>query len=83
MSTLERALSSGPQEQLLVAWILTHEHRTAECTVWSHPFGWELRVAVNRSTIETQLSRSSEHVMQIAATWKQIFEGAGWSNQSE
>jgi hypothetical protein len=41
------------QEQLSTAWILVLEHRTAECTVWSHAVGWELRVTVDGSTLQT------------------------------
>ena len=82
MSTLQGGFWSGPQEQLSIAWTLTLEHRIAECTVWSHPLGWELRVMVSRSLIQTQVSPSADLAMQAARTWQQIFQGAGWASHS-
>src|SRR5262249_52015300 len=63
MSTVQPEFWSSPQEQLSVAWTLVHDRRTAECTIWSHPLGWELRVTVNGSTIQTQASPNHNQIM--------------------
>jgi hypothetical protein len=34
-------------EQLSPAWTLTKGQKTAACTVWSHQFGFELRLTVS------------------------------------
>jgi len=51
MSHLQRSIWNGPPERLSDAFHLTKQKgeraATAVCEVWSHPFGWELRLKVD------------------------------------
>jgi len=78
----QKAFWSGPQERLATAWTLFHQHRTAECAMWSHPLGWELRLTVNGSMIQTQITHSYKQVVEAGTAWRRMFRDAGWADRS-
>jgi hypothetical protein len=54
----------GEPQLLSPAWTLTKGSKTAKCTVWSHQFGFELRLAIGEELIQSDVCRSQE-----AANW--------------
>lgn len=49
----------GPPEELQVMFEMTKANgAAARCVLWSHQFGWELRLTVNGSLIRSQVCRA-------------------------
>jgi hypothetical protein len=82
MSQLQKEIWSGTREQLSVLWTLSDDQRIAECTLWSHPFGWELRMSVNNGIVQTQVERTLNQVSDSAAAWRRMFLDAGWTDRA-
>ena len=59
MSVLQRPFWNGDPEELreLFALVKRDGAAQARCALWSHQFGWELRLTVNGSLIRSQVSR--------------------------
>ena len=43
---------------------------TAECELWSHPLGWELRLVAGKEFLQTAVCRSQDDVLSTSDTWK-------------
>ena len=43
---------------------------TAECELWSHPLGWELRLVSGNEFLQTAVCRSQDDVLSTSETWK-------------
>jgi hypothetical protein len=54
------------------------ERQPIRCTLWSHPFGWELKLLVGQSFIRTQVVRESHTLETTAAEWKAELLEKGW-----
>ena len=50
----QREHFSGP-ERLSPAWTLTKDRKTATCEVWSHEFGFELRLTVATELLQSEV----------------------------
>ena len=80
MKTLipQREHFAGP-ELLSPAWTLTKGPRVAACTVWSHQFGFELRLVVDGDDLpRTQVCPSHEDLIALQETWRAALAGKGW-----
>jgi hypothetical protein len=51
----------------------------ARCQVWTHQFGWELRLEVNGDLLRSQVCRSPAAMTETADTWKTALLEKGWS----
>jgi hypothetical protein len=68
---------SGP-ERLSPGWTLSKDRKTAECVVWSHQFGFELRVTIGADLVQSQVCRTQQDLINIQETWRAAYEGKGW-----
>jgi hypothetical protein len=50
----------------------------ARCALWSHQFGWELRLTVNKSLVRSQVSRVCAEVLTAAEEWQRAMREEGW-----
>lgn len=67
-------------ELLSPAWTLTKDGRSAVCTVWSHQFGFELRLAIDGDELpRTQVCPSHEDLIELQDTWRKALEARGWT----
>ncbi len=66
-------------ELLSPAWTLSKGQRSAACTVWSHEFGFELRLVVSGDPLpRTEVCRSQEDLIATQDEWRAAFEAKGW-----
>jgi hypothetical protein len=48
------------------------------CELWSHEFGWELRLVVDGGElIRSQVCRSQDEVLDVTEQWKAAMVGKG------
>jgi hypothetical protein len=52
--------------------------RQARCALWSHQFGWELRLTVNHSVIRTRVCRAFADIVTASAEWQGAMREQGW-----
>jgi hypothetical protein len=82
MKTLipQREHFSGPQ-QLSPAWTLWKSQRSAACTIWSHEFGFEVRLVISGDSLpRTEVCRRHEDMMAAQEAWRAALEGKGWTS---
>ncbi len=46
--------------------------------LWSHQFGWELRLLVDDDLRHSQVCRNNEQVLTTTEQWKSAMVGRGW-----
>ena len=65
MPVLQRPFWNGDPEELRELFALAKRNGAAHarCALWSHQFGWELRLTVNGSLIRSQVSRVYAEVL--------------------
>jgi hypothetical protein len=80
MLVSQREFWNGQPEELRELFILKNA-RGAEacCALWSHPFGWELRLIVNGSLIRSQVSRVYGEVLDTSEQWRTQMQQDAWS----
>ena len=80
MRTLQRAFWKGQPETLRELFALSRPNGTrAACTLWSHMFGWELRLEVNGTMARTQVARDFATTERAADEWRRAMLAEGWS----
>jgi len=80
-STLQRAVWNGKPEQVGIAWTLKKRQHVTQCLVFSHEFGWEVRLEIGE-LFRTQVCRSSNEVLKTCEEWKIVMQGKGWIEAS-
>jgi len=75
----QRLFWPGQAERLSPAWSLTKNHKTAECSVWSHQFGFELRLNIASELVQSQVCRTGDKLTELQAEWRAALEAKGWS----
>ena len=74
----QREHFAGPQ-QLSPAWTLSKGQRSAVCTIWSHEFGFEVRLVLSGDPLpRTEVCRSQEDLIAVQDTWRAALEAKGW-----
>jgi hypothetical protein len=70
----------GGAELLSPAWTLHKARKSAVCTVWSHQFGFELRLAIDGDSLpRTQVCSSQEDLVRLLDDWRTALEATGWT----
>jgi hypothetical protein len=46
--------------EFIAAWTMTKSSKTAKCTVWSHEFGFELRLTIGTELVQSEVCRSQD-----------------------
>ena len=79
MPVLQRPFWNGDPEKLRELFSLSKSDRAhARCTLWSHQFGWELRLTVNGSLVRSQVSRVVAEILDAAEEWQRTMREEGW-----
>jgi hypothetical protein len=79
MNVLQRELWDGQPSKLGEMFVLKKGDRAAECQLWSHWSGWELRLEIRGEMVRTLACRSQEEVFSTAETWKAAMREKGWA----
>src|SRR5688572_23464947 len=80
---LQRSMWNGPPERLSDAFRVTKQKgeriATAACEVWSHTFGWELRLEIaGRGLQMSTIVRSAGEMLDTSEQWKIAMIEKGW-----
>jgi hypothetical protein len=57
---------------------MTKRRHVATCALFSHQFGWELRLTIGE-LLRTQVCRSTDEVLRVQEDWKHALEQRGYS----
>jgi len=67
-------------ELLSPGWTLVKGPRRAECQVWSHVLGFELRLSVSGDPLpRTHVCKSQEELVATQEEWREALEAKGWT----
>jgi hypothetical protein len=78
MAIHQRADWFGERQQLSPAWTLRKGHKKAECAVWSHQFGWELRLSAGTELLQSQVVSSQKELVEVCMGWRDAMIAKGW-----
>lgn len=80
LQVLQRPIWDGKPIYLSDTFRLKKGDRTATCELWTHEFGWELRLktGVAGELPRTQVCRSEEEVLSTTEQWKAAMVERGW-----
>lgn len=72
---------TGEPKKLGEWFILTKgsNHRTAKCELWTHVFGWELKLYAAGQFLQSQVCRTQDDVMNTGDAWKAAMLEKGWT----
>ena len=79
MNVVQRPDWDGHPVPLGEAWRLWKRRLEARCELWSHQFGFELRLTVG-TLVRSQVCRSSDEVLSTQESWKAAMIGNGWTD---
>jgi hypothetical protein len=80
MNTSRRSFWKGQPEHLREMFVLLNPGREPiRCTLWSHPHGYELRLFVGGSLLETRVNVNLGTIGDIVSGWKSGLQTRGWS----
>jgi hypothetical protein len=79
-ATTLRPVWNGHPVELGIAWTLKKRNHIAQCVLFSHEFGWELRLEVGE-LFKTQVCRSTEEILNTQESWKTAMMGKAWTFQ--
>lgn len=66
-------------ELLSPVWTLLKDGRSAVCTVWSHQFGFELRLKIDGDSLpRTQVCTTHEGLVELLDDWRKALKAKGW-----
>jgi hypothetical protein len=77
--TPQREYWIDEQADLGDAWTLRKGDKVARCVLWSHLFGWKLKLTIADEFIRTQVCRSSEEILNTHEAWKAAMLEKGWT----
>jgi hypothetical protein len=85
MSHIQREIWNGIPERLPDAFRVTKPKGdrllSAVCETWSHPFGWELRLMIDRYGLQTSsVVRSAREMMTTVEEWHRAMLEKGWTS---
>ena len=81
LNVLQRPDWHGTPIQLGALFIVKKNRREASALLFSHQFGWEVRLVVGTQleVVQTQVCRSQEEVLSTGETWKAAMIEKGWA----
>lgn len=80
MATPQRTFWNGAPEELREAFTLTKPSGVrARCAIWTHMFGWEIRLDVKGAIVRTQVTRDPAAVNCMCDEWRSGMVAEGWN----
>ena len=70
-----------PPRKQAHCFVLTKGDDRLVCELWSHPFGWELRLEDSRELLRSQVCRTFDEVFDIFGSWKEALQEQGWRSR--
>ena len=80
MQTPRRLVWNDRPERLQLVWTLHKGCKTARCELWSHEFGWELRLFAGNVLVQSQVVRSTEELVNTQDTWRAAMAEKVWTD---
>jgi hypothetical protein len=74
---LQREHCDGPAF-LGNAWALTKGARIARCELFSHQFGWELRLMIGE-LVRSQVCRTTDEILSVQEEWRAALRTRGYN----
>ena len=68
----------GEETELGEVWSLRKREKVAQCTLWLHRFGHELRLTVGDEFYRAQVCQSAEEILRTHEEWRAALEAKGW-----
>lgn len=79
MQVLQRPFWNGTPLELGDLFRLTKGPRKdAHAAIWSHQFGWEIRLMINGGLSESTVCRTEDQVLTTGEQWKARMAEKGW-----
>ena len=78
---LQRFKWNGEPRQIGTCWRFRKSKRKAQCELWSHIVGWELRLIASGELLQSQVCRTQEEVFDTFEQWKAAMLEKGWTPQ--
>ena len=61
-----------------LVWRLTRDNTGAECRLWTHPVGAQIRVDVDGAFVRSAAGGDTLSLLELAAAWRTQFHERGW-----
>jgi hypothetical protein len=74
----QREQWDGDPVELGDAWTLRKGQRLARCALFSHPFGWELRLMVGE-LVRSKVCRTQDEILTTQENWRAAMLERGWN----
>ena len=78
-SVLQSALWHGTPREVAESWTLKKGQRRAVCRMFTHVFGFELRLEVSRELVASQVCKTDEEVLVCQEFWRARLATEGWN----
>ena len=69
----------GQERDVALVWRLTRDNTGAECRLWTHPIGVQIRVDVEGEFVRSEAGRDPLPLLELAAAWKAQFHEKSWT----
>jgi hypothetical protein len=79
MNVFNVPMFDGTPREVALVWRLIKGGRYAECRLWTHPKGAEIRVEAAGEFIRSEAGADPLTLIEAAATWKAQFQEKGWN----
>jgi len=81
-TTPQRGFWNGNAVRLEDVWSLRKRTHIVQCMLYTHQFGWELRLEVGQ-LFRTQVCRSDREIEDVSVAWKEEMIEKGWSTEPQ
>ena len=81
LEVLQRFIWNGTPREIGDLFRLHKNRREARAVIFSHVFGWEVRLLVGsqREVVQTQVCRTQDEVLSTGEQWKAAMVEKGWA----
>jgi hypothetical protein len=69
----------GQQREVTLVWRLQKHSRYAECRLFTHPIGAEIRLEAGGEFVRSEANRDPMVLMDLASEWRSGFIQKGWA----
>ena len=78
---LQRIAWSGTPVDQGECFRLVKDKRLAVCRLFTHQFGWELRLEVDEDLVRSEICRSQNSVFETFEAWRARLIDKGWNSK--
>ena len=78
IQVLQRAVWDGEPIKQGETFRLKKDEKAAVCELWSHRFGWELRLIAAGELLNSHVCRSQDEVFSTFEMWRAAMVDKGW-----